>query len=137
VTRRRLTLLLAAAAGLLSSAPAYAAVETTQPGSTQRVFVTLTDRGIRLTIFDELSTGGQTGLVPTRGGGTRGDVAIIRVHNTGKRKHNFAFLGKKTPPLEPGRTRSFAVMFLRRGSFSYESTLDRGKPGFRGVIVVR
>jgi hypothetical protein len=110
---------------------------TTQPGTTQRVYVTLTDKGIRYTIFDELSTGGQVGLVPARGGGTRGDVAIFSVRNEGKKRHDFVVLGKGTRPLAPGHRDSFAVMLLRRGSFPYESTLDRGKPGFRGLFVVR
>jgi len=135
---RPLVLLLVCCGAVLApSAPAFAAGQTTQPGSTLRVFVTLTDKGIRTTMFDELSTGGQTGLVPARGGGLRGNVAIFSVRNVGKKRHDFAVLGKKTPPLAPGRRDSFAVMLLRRGSFPYQSTLDRGKPGFRGVFIVR
>ena len=110
---------------------------TTQPGSTIRVFVTVTDKGITYTAFEEMSTGGQTGLIPARGGGIRGDVAIFRVRNRGKKPHNFVLLGKKTGRISPGRTSSFAVLLLRRGSFPFESTLDKGKRGFRGIFVVR
>jgi len=136
-TRPVVCFLVCCAAALASSAPALAARQTTQPGSTLRVYVTLTDKGIRYAMFHELSTGGQTGLIPARGGGVRGNVAIFSVRNAGKKRHDFALLGKKTPPLGPGHKASFAVMLLRRGAFPYESTLDKGKPGFRGVFVVQ
>jgi len=119
------------------AAPSYAALRTTQPGSTLRVYVTLSDKGIRYAAFDVLQTGGQVGLVPARGGGTRGEVAIFTVKNTGKKAHDFALLGKKTPALRPGRKSVFSVVLLRRGSFPFQSTIDKGNPGFRGVFVVR
>jgi hypothetical protein len=112
-------------------------VRTTQPGTTLRVYVTLSDKGIRYAMFDVLQTGGQVGLVPARGGGTRGEVAIFTVKNTGKKPHDFAVLGKKTPALRPGRKSVFSVVLLRRGSFPFQSTVDKGNPGFRGVFVVR
>jgi hypothetical protein len=31
----------------------------------------------------------------------------------------------------------FSVVLLRRGSFPFQSTVDKGNPGFRGVFVVR
>jgi hypothetical protein len=130
-----LVCILATALAMAGSAQASRA--TTQPGTTLRVFVILTDKGIKLTMFDEIETGGQVGLVPARGGGLRGEVAIFRVQNKGKKPHNFAVLGKKTARLSPGRHGSFAIVLLRRGAFPYESTLDRGKPAFRGVFVVR
>jgi len=131
---------LAAAGSLVAAAlaaPSYAAVRTTQPGTTLRVYVTLSDKGIRYAMFDVLQTGGQTGLVPARGGGTRGEVAIFTVRNTGKKAHDFAVLGKKTPALKPGRKSVFSVVLLRRGSFPFQSTVDKGHPGFRGVFIVR
>jgi hypothetical protein len=119
------------------STSALASRATTQPGTTLRVFVTLTDKGIHYTMFDEIETGGQVGLVPARGAGLRGEVAIFRVQNKGKKPHDFALLGKKTGRISPGRRGSFALVLLRRGSFPYQSTLDRGKPGFRGLFIVR
>ena len=124
---RRLLLcssLLVATTVLASAGPSLAAERTTQPGTTLRV-------------FDTLETGGHTGLVPARGGGTRGEVAIFTVRNTGKKSHDFAVLGKKTPALRHGRRSVFSVVLLRRGSFPFQSTLDKGNPGFRGVFVVR
>jgi hypothetical protein len=129
--------LLLAAAVLASAAPSFAVERTTQPGTTLRVYVTLSDKGIRYVMFDVLQTGGQTGLVPARGGGTRGEVAIFTVRNAGKKPHDFAVLGKKTPALPHGRKSVFSVVLLRRGSFPYQSTLDKGNAGFRGVFVVR
>jgi hypothetical protein len=129
--------LLLAAAILGSAAPALAVERTTQPGTTLRVYVTLSDKGIKYTMFDTLQTGGQTGLVPARGGGIRGEVAIFTVRNTGQKPHDFAVLGKKTPALRHGRKSVFSLVLLRRGSFPFQSTLDKGRPAFRGVFVVR
>jgi hypothetical protein len=129
--------LLLAALVLGSAAPAFAVERTTQPGTTLRVYVTLSDKGIKYTMFDTLQTGGQTGLVPARGGGVRGEVAIFTVRNAGQKPHDFALLGKKTPALRHGRKSVFSLVLLRRGRFQYRSTLDKGRPAFRGVFVVR
>jgi hypothetical protein len=130
-----ISLLLATVLG--TAASALAVERTTQPGTTLRVYVTLSDKGIKYSMFDILQTGGQTGLVPARGGGTRGEVAIFTVRNTGRKPHDFAVLGKKTPVLRHGRKAVFSLVLLRRGSFPFQSTLDKGRPAFRGVFVVR
>jgi hypothetical protein len=127
---RLISLLLVAAA---LAAPSFGAVGTTQPGSTLRVNVTLSDKGIRYRMFQLL----ESGLVPARGGALRGEVAIFTVRNTGGRPHDFAVLGKKTPTLRRGGKSVFSIVLLRRGSFPYESTLDKGNSGFRGLFVVR
>jgi len=95
--------------------------------------VTLSDKGIRYAMFQQV----RTGLAPARGGGLRGEVAIFTVRNTGMKPHDFAVLGQKTPTLGHGRKSVFSVVLLRRGSFPFQSTIDKGKPGFRGVFVVR
>ena len=120
-------------AALALAAPSFGAVGTTQPGSTLRVYVTLSDKGIRYRMFELLASG----LVPARAGATRGEVAIFRVRNTGGKPHDFAVLGKKTPTLRRGGTSVFSVVLLRRGSFPYQSTLDTGNSAFRGLFVVR
>ena len=125
------------AASLVLPASSLGIRQTTQPGTTLRVYVILTDKGISYTMFDEISTGGQTGLVPARGGGVRGQVAIFSVRNTGKLPHNFGVLGKKTGTLSSGRKSVFAVALTRRGVFPFASTLDKGKPAFHGVFTVR
>ena len=101
------------------------------------MYVVLTDKGIRYTMFHELSTGGQTGLIPARLGGLRGEIAVFNVWNKGKRPHSFSLLGKKTGALRPGRKAEFSVALLRRGSFPYESTVDKGNRKFHGLFLVR
>jgi hypothetical protein len=115
------------------AAPAFGAARTTQPGSTLRVEVTLSDKGIRYAMFDVLGSG----VVPARSGAVRGEVAIFAVRNTGRKPHDFAVLGRKTPTLRHGGGSVFSVVLLRRGSFPFRSTVDHGDPGFRGVFVVR
>jgi hypothetical protein len=121
---------------LVLTASASATRSTTQPGTTLRVYVILTDKGIRYTMFHELSTGGTTGLIPAHLGGLRGEIAVFNVWNKGKRQHSFALLGKQTGALRPGRKAEFSVALVQRGSFRYESTLDKGKK-FRGTFLVR
>jgi hypothetical protein len=66
----------------------------------------------------------------------RGLDAIFRVTNTGREKHNFSAFGKTTPALKPGANAHFKVVLITRGKYSYKSTLDSGKRGFRGFFVV-
>ena len=55
--------------------------------------------------------------------------------NRGKKLHNFTIFGRKTKALKPGQQARFRVMATTRGSFPYQSTLDKGKK-FRGHLSV-
>ena len=65
----------------------------------------------------------------------RGVIVTFEAVNTGKKSHNFSFLGKKTPLLKPGGKASFTVGLPRRGAFAYGSTVDKAK-GFHGSFIV-
>jgi hypothetical protein len=58
------------------------------------------------------------------------------VRNLGKKPHDYGVLGKKTPKLSPGGRAVFHISLVHRGNFPYQSTLDKGKAGFRGVFTV-
>jgi hypothetical protein len=108
------------------------AAATTSPSGVYRVFVVLTDKGIKTKLFQQ--TYSQGGLVSVNSA-ARGNVAVFQVSNNGKKPHNFEVLGFKTPTIHAGRKYSFSVQLLKRGGFPYESTLDKGK-SFRGVFDV-
>jgi len=59
------------------------------------------------------------------------------VRNVGNRPHSFPVLGKQTGLLRLRRTKSFSVALVRRCVFPYQSALDKGKPAFRGLFLVR
>jgi len=64
----------------------------------------------------------------------RGQQAYFVVLNVGKKLHNFAIFGKTTKKLRPFAKAHFHLTLAHRGAFRYESTLDRGKPGFHGTL---
>ena len=55
--------------------------------------------------------------------------------NNGKRMHNFEIFGRKTQVLKPAGRAHFNVFANSRGSFPYESTLDKDS-AFRGHLAV-
>jgi hypothetical protein len=120
---------------LTFSGASLAARETTAPNSGPLiVYVTLTDKGIHYTTWQTFYAEGEPSTAPSVL--LRGLDTIFRVSNTGKKNHNFTAFGKKTTTLKPGAKAHFKVVLLARGKFRYESTLDKGKKGFRGVFIV-
>ena len=85
-------------------------------------------------VFGVVETGQYIELAPNSA--ARGLLGEFRIRNQGKKPHNFVLLGKKTQPIRPGGEASFALVFLSRGAFPYQSTLDKGKKGFDGVFNV-
>jgi hypothetical protein len=122
---------------LLCSSASLAGSRTTEPGKTLVVYFIIDDQKIMHLIFREKvnDSGGidQTAELYY----VRGNVATFIVVNRGKKRHGFAFLGKKIAPVKPGgRVRFARRALLTRGSFPYSSTTDRGK-AFKGVLNVR
>ncbi len=131
-------LITAAAALAVSILPASsrAVRETTAPGDAPvTVYVIETDTGIKYSMWQNLVYEGQPAQVVAQVL-QRGQLATFEVTNKGKRPHNFAAFGKATPKLAPGGKGHFKLVLLRRGRFPYESTLDKGKRGFRGTLTV-
>ena len=66
----------------------------------------------------------------------RGVVVTFGVLNLGKKPHNFAIFGKKTPILKPRVGRAvLTVTLFTRGKFAYASTIDKGSK-LRGTFQV-
>jgi hypothetical protein len=118
------------------SAFSTAARNTTAPGKTVIVHVNITDKGISTATYAPLEVESGQKTLAAVFHLTRGLTAYFSVHNLGKKPHDFVVLGNKTARLAPGAKARFKVVLSRRGSFPYESTLDKGKPGFRGDLVV-
>ena len=66
----------------------------------------------------------------------RGQIGDFQIQNLGKKPHSFTLLGKKTKVLKPGARGFLHLQFLVRGSFPWQSPLDKDKKGFRGVFIV-
>ena len=47
-----------------------------------------------------------------------------------------ALLGRKTKMIKPRKWGKFTVTLLTRGRFPFQSTLDKGRPGFKGYYEV-
>jgi hypothetical protein len=121
---------------MAQSGVSLAARETTSPGlAPVTVYVTETDRGITYTMWQSVIYEGQPSQV-VASALLRGEVAIFQVSNKGKKRHNFSAFGKTTPKLASGAKARFKVALIHRGTFPYRSTIDKGKPGFRGVLKV-
>jgi hypothetical protein len=117
---RKAALFAATVAGLALAVSASAAPRTTAPGSAVLVGVRITDQSVN--VFEGARA-------------SRGSIVTFLVSNAGKKLHNFALLGKKTPTIKPGHSARFSVIMLARGRFLYRSTLDSG-PRFRGYFTV-
>jgi hypothetical protein len=128
-------LVLGVLVALIVAATSSAGTTTTGTGRAVFVYVNITDTGIRIVFLGPDIISGQQNLFPVSKI-FRGQWAAFQVHNLGKKPHNFAVLGKKTPTILPGRSARFFVSFLRRGAFPYASTVDAGKAAFRGVLTI-
>ena len=129
-------LALALGALLALSGAAFAARQTTAPGlAPVTIYVLLSDKGIKYSMWQSVSQEGQPTMSIAQAL-MRGEVAIFDVKNNGKKTHNFAAFGKKTPNLRPGGHARFKVALIHRGKFPFRSTLDKGKRAFRGVLKV-
>ena len=129
---------LAATAGIValalsSSSAAVAASRTTAPGKTVLVYFVIDDKRILFQAYRTTQGGGANELTLEKYV-LRGDFAKFFVINRGKKRHGFAFLGKKFT-VRPGRRAHFSESLLVRGAFRYQSTTDRGK-SFQGVFRV-
>jgi plastocyanin len=63
-------------------------------------------------------------------------VIGFRIHNLGKKKHNFVVGMQSTRPIAPGQYDDFAVQFDVFGKYHYKCTLNCLK-SMRGVIDVK
>jgi hypothetical protein len=114
---RRILVLAAVLSALIAAGVASA---TTTPGAQIVIGVQVSDKSVN--VFEGARA-------------PRGSTVIFLVTNWGKKRHNFAVFGKKTPLLKPKQTAKITVNLLSRGAFPYASTVDRG-PRFRGHFVV-
>jgi hypothetical protein len=108
---------------------------TTTPSKTVIVQVVINDKGIKLFKWVALSGGPSSNLQEMPGPVPRGDYVSFTIFNRGHRRHEFSVFGKKTRPIAPGGKAHLFSVALSRGSFAYESPLDRGK-AFRGFLTV-
>jgi hypothetical protein len=120
-------------AALLCSSVSLAGSETTAPGKTVLVYFVIDDQKILYQVYREMQGGG-SGELTLEKFVLRGDFAKVTVINRGKKRHGFAFLGKKFT-VTPGHRAHFSRALLVRGAFPYRSTTDRGK-AFKGVFRV-
>jgi hypothetical protein len=127
---RAYALVIGIVGGLAFPTVSLAGQTTTQPSHYVKVVVTISDRGIAMGVFTTVETGQYIELASNSA--ARGLIGEFTIRNQGKKPHNFALLGKKTQSIRPGGVASFALAFLARGSFPYQSTLDKGKRGFVG-----
>jgi hypothetical protein len=124
----------ATVAAMILTAVALPASGTTSPSRRVLMGVIIRDTGI--TVGTSVITNHHGDNVPLGGPIPRGDFLSINVVNVGKKVHNFTFLGKKTPPIKPGKTAHMFTVANFRGTYVWKSTLDKGKK-FRGVITIR
>jgi hypothetical protein len=116
------------------STAASAGPATTAPTKLVTMLVLIDDHGIKLSTFtardnqNTLDTAAK-GVIP------RGDYVTINVLNRGHKRHDFTFMGKRTPPIKPGGKAHLFVIAQARGRFPYSSPLDRGRT-FRGAVSV-
>src|SRR5438093_9785194 len=116
MTARALLVVLVAA---LSISPlSFGSLRTTAPSRTVTVRVVITDKGIKLSMFNDRTFGGSVihdvmrwATVP------RGDYLRFTIVNSGKRVHNFTIFGRKTPALRPSQRAHFNLVAVARGSF--------------------
>ena len=131
--------LLAPAVVLATALPfagsALARPGTTAPAKKITLIVVLFDDRATLAAYTQLGFGATRTLSPLAGPVPRGDYVSIDVFNRGKKAHDFTIYGKKTKPVKPGGKAHLFFAALRRGSFPYGSTTDRGRT-FQGHVQV-
>ena len=115
---------------LMSSAlPASAAVQTTAPGQTYIIKITLTNTAIVIP-RDKFSKG-QTGPTYPRGGSVQYDVV-----NKGSHPYAIRIGSRSTGVIAPGHKTFIQLHWTYRGRYLYE-TLYQGKPlGPKGYITI-
>lgn len=125
------------ALGLLAfPAEAFSARQTTNPGLAPiALYITLTDKGVKYTMWQITNDEGHQGLLVANSL-QRGEAVFFYVTNKGKRPHSFKAFGKKTAMLKHGAKARFKVALLHRGKFHWSSTPDAAKPGFSGIFRV-
>jgi hypothetical protein len=127
-------LLVAIAAALTVSPTSLAGPTTTAPSKKATIVVVINDKGIGISKFHVMQGSGEQ-LEAMAGAVPRGDYLSFNVFNRGKKVHNFAILGKKTPPIKPGHKAHLFTTANIRGNFLYQSTLDKSR-AFRGYLSV-
>jgi hypothetical protein len=64
-------------------------------------------------------------------------LVIFKVLNAGAKKHNFAISGRHTRDLSHGQSETLRVTFLRKGHYSYSSTVTGdAAAGLKGVFTI-
>ena len=108
---------LAIAVSLLVAGVASGASATTGPGRQRYVYLIITDRKITFHNDDLTSL-------------TRGSYLKFFVFNEGKKQHQLAIAGRKTPRIRPGgRGQTPWILFNSRGTFRFSDPLDRSLNG--------
>jgi hypothetical protein len=110
------------------------AAKTTKPSQVVLIQVALHDWGITMGVQQQVEPGQYA--YASANSANRGQIGDIFVQNLGKKPHSFALLGKKTKVLKPGGRGFLHLQFLVRGSFPWQSPVDKNKKGFRGVFIV-
>ena len=66
-----------------------------------------------------------------------GTTVIFKVTNKGKIAHDFKINGKKTPLIQPGKTKSITVVFNKKGRLSFLCTVSgHARLGMKGTFSV-
>jgi uncharacterized cupredoxin-like copper-binding protein len=69
---------------------------------------------------------------------TKPGQVTFAVKNIGHVLHDFKINGKKTPPLQPGKTAKLVVTFKKKGRYPYAcSVFGHAAAGMKGVFTVR
>lgn len=123
-----------AALTLSCCSASLAASRTTAPGRHVLVYFVINDKRVSYEIL-RTTAGGGTDQLMLEKYVVRGDVATFYIINRGHRRYGFKFFGHTIPPLKPGARTHFSASLIRRGSYPYASTPDKGK-AFRGVFPV-
>ena len=64
-------------------------------------------------------------------------VVIFKVQNVGKLAHDFQINGRRTPLIQPGKTNTLRVVFLRKGAYPYKCTVPgHAAGGMTGIFTI-
>jgi len=64
-------------------------------------------------------------------------VVIFKVKNVGKLAHDFQINGRKTPLIQPGKSNTLRVTFLKKGHYPYKCTVPgHAAAGMKGVFTI-
>jgi len=64
-------------------------------------------------------------------------VVTFKVSNVGKLPHDFKINGRKTPLINPGKSNTLRVTFLRKGHYTYTCTVPgHAAAGMKGVFTI-